>query len=476
MTVDRHQHRMSDTGPEAAAHYEQALDDLLFFRPAVADRAADALAAAPASPLAHCLAAHLAVLATEEKDTAAARESFAAYRAGLDESGFTARERAHLTAAQAGLEGDLFGAGRLLGELTVAWPRDVLALAAGHQIDFLTGDAARLRDRVGGALDAWDPADPQYGALRGMYAFGLEESGHYEQAEEAGLDALARNPRDVWGVHAVAHSHEMRGRFAEGVRFLDARTGDWASGNFLTVHNWWHYALFALEAGDTARVLDVYDAAVHPAGAPGLAMQLLDASALLWRLLLAGRADTGLAARWERLAGEWAERADGPHYAFNDAHAVMAYVGAGRIAEAERLVAARSRWLEDGADPAASNRAMTAEVGLPVCRALIAYGTGRYEDVVDLLLPVRHRLAFFGGSHAQRDAVQKTLVEAALRTPRTDLARTLLSERIALRPNCPYNWLARARLADALGEAAQAAASRHRADAQAAEGRRALGA
>ncbi|MCX5205352.1 tetratricopeptide repeat protein [Streptomyces sp. NBC_00237] len=470
MTVDRHDHPLSDTDRDGAQHYEQALDDLLFFRPEVVDRAADVLRASPASPMGQALAAYLAVLGTEEKDTAGARGPFVLFRTALEESGttrITPRERLHLAAAGACLDGDLHGAARLLDELSIGWPRDALALLAGHQLDFLTGDAGRLRDRIGGALSAWDQDDPHYGPLLGMYAFGLEESGHYEQAEQAGLDALARNPRDVWGVHGVAHSFEMRGRFTDGIRFLDARTADWATGNFLTVHNWWHYALFALETGDTARVLDIYDSAVHPPDAPPLAMQLLDASALLWRLFLAGR---DVSARWERLARGWAGRADGAHYAFNDVHAVMAYVGAGRVKDAGELVADRRRWLasaECGDRTALSNHAMTAGIGVPVCEALIAYGTGRDGEAVDLLMPLRHRLAAFGGSHAQRDAVQKTLLEAALRAGRHDVARALLSERIALRPTCPYNWLAQARLAERLGHHAEAATARHRARLQA---------
>ncbi|WP_030607330.1 tetratricopeptide repeat protein [Streptomyces sclerotialus] len=464
MTADRHGHRMSHTGADALVHYERALDHLVFFRPEVADSARAALDAAPRSVMAQVLAAYLGVLGTEEKDAATARDTFLRFRAGLDEEGLTPRERMHLAAAEAWLGGEIHRAGRLLGDLTVAHPRDVLALFAGHQHDFLTGDAQRLRDRIGGALGAWEPDDPHRGPLLGMYAFGLEESGHYERAEEAGLEALAQHPRDVWAIHGVVHTYEMRGRFTDGIRFLDARTDDWSDGTLLTVHNWWHYALYTLELGDAARVLKIYDAALHHEESAGVAMELLDAAALLWRLYLAGEDQGG---RWARLADAWERRDDGAHYAFNDAHAVMAFVGAGRIALAERLVADRQRWLV-GAAPTLSNRAMTADIGLPVCRALIAYGRQEYGRATDLLLPVRHRLHEFGGSHAQRDAVQRTLVEAALRAGRTDLARTLLSERIQLRPVCPYNWSAQARLEEQLGDPVRAAAAREKAAAQAA--------
>lgn len=487
---------MTDTGAEALTHYEQALDDLLFFRPRIMETVRSVLAAAPQSVLGQTLAAYLGVLGTEERDAVAAREGFLRFRSGLDPERLTSRERMHLAAATAWLDGDIHGAGRILGDISIAFPRDALALFAGHQRDFLTGDAQRLRDRVGGALDAWDEDDPHHGPLLGMYAFGLEESGHYEHAEEVGLAALAQNPRDVWGIHSVVHTYEMRGRFSDGIRFLDTRTDDWANGTLLTVHNWWHYALYALESGDTARVLAIYDSALHHDRSTGAAMELLDAAALLWRLYLAQDEQS---ARWERLADAWENRQDGPHYAFNDAHAVMAYVGAGRIAQAQRLVQDRESWLAEQPDVSGrphgahhahhahssnramtddisngvvtaeiSNRAMTADIGLPVCRALIAYGQQDYSRAADLLLPVRHRLNGFGGSHAQRDAVQRTLVEASLRAGRTELARTLLSERIQLRPICPYNWSAKARLEEQLGHLTQATAARERAAAQAA--------
>ncbi|MCA6093820.1 tetratricopeptide repeat protein [Streptomyces sp. SCA3-4] len=450
---------MTYTGTDAVRHYDNALDCLLLFREDVTAEVRAVLADSPRSVLGNVFQAYLGLLGTEETDAAVARTAFAGFRRGVDLAEVTPRERLHVEAAASWLDGDLHRAGRLLGEVTTVCPQDALALAVGHQIDFFTGNAVLLRDRIGGALSAWDEADPRYGFLLGMYAFGLEEAGHYGQSEQVGLAAVERNARDVWGIHAVVHAYEMQGRFADGIRYLDERSGDWAEGNYLNVHNWWHYALYLLEAGRTDRVLEVYDAAVHHDGSAGVAMELLDAASLLWRLTLAG---AGTGGRWAALADAWAARRDGAYYVFNDVHAVMAYVGADRIADAERLLLDRQAWSER-TGPEVSNVAMTAEVGLPVGRAIVAYGQGRYDDVVDLLLPLRYRLHAFGGSHAQRDAVQRTLVEAAVHAGRHDVARTLLSERISLRPVCPYNWQARARLADRLGDTAGAAAGRLRA-------------
>ncbi|MEU4212452.1 tetratricopeptide repeat protein [Streptomyces sp. NPDC026206] len=450
---------MTWTGADSVRHYENALDCLLFFREEVTVEVGAAVSAAPRSVMGNVFMAYLGLLGTEEKEAAGARKLFEEFRRGVHLSDVTPRERMHIDAASSWLDGDIHRAGRVLGEISVACPRDALALAVGHQVDFFTGNAVLLRDRIGGALSAWDEDDPHYGPLLGMYAFGLEEAGDYRRSEEVGLAAVQRNARDVWGIHAVVHAFEMQGRFAEGIRYLDERTGDWADGNYLNVHNWWHYALYALEAGRTDRVLEVYDAALHNEGSAGVAMELLDAASLLWRLHLGG-VDTGN--RWAALADAWAGRRDGAYYVFNDVHAVMAYVGGDRIADAERLIRDREAWIRR-AGPGVSNVPMTAEAGLPVCRALVAYARRRYDEAVALLLPLRHRFHAFGGSHAQRDAVQRTLVEAALHAGHHEVARTLLSERINLRPVCPYNWGAHARLADRLGDAAGAAAGRRRA-------------
>jgi hypothetical protein len=219
------------------------------------------------------------------------------------------------------------------------------------------------------------------------------------------------------------------------------------------VHNWWHCALFTLETGDLPAVRRVYDERIHHAQSAGLALELLDASALLWRLLLDGHDET---ARWAALAPAWGAQVDTPFYVFNDLHAVMAWAASGDVARAERLVADRERYLAEPR-PGASNYAMTARIGLPACRAVLAFVEGRYAATVDLLAPIRHHLNEFGGSHAQRDVLHRTLLEAAFRADRRDLASFLLRERLHARPDSPYNWRQQARLMTAAGDDAAAA-------------------
>jgi len=59
--------------------------------------------------------------------------------------------------------------------------------------------------------------------------------------------------------------------------------------------------------------------------------------------------------------------------------------------------------------------------------------------VVELLLPLRPAAHRFGGSHAQRDVISLTLIEAALRSGQARMARALVAERRSLKPSSPFN-------------------------------------
>ena len=319
-------------GEDAVAEYDESIHALLRFGSGILEHAPRLIREHPDVPMAQALMAYLSLSSTDFPDVANARNCWNAMgRLAMNE-----REQAHHKAIGAWVAGDWLGASAALDDLLLRWPADLLALQLGHQLDFFVGDAANLRDRPGRTLPALDPQHPHTGFVRGMQAFGLEESGDYGAAEAAGLAALEVNPDDVWGVHAVVHVREMQGRVDEGIRFLVDREADWGSDNLFMVHNWWHLALYLLEAGETARALEIYDAEVHNAKSDGVPLEMVDASALLWRLLLDGQ-DTG--DRFGVVADAWASRlTPASWYVFNDLHGVMALVGAGRFAEAERHI------------------------------------------------------------------------------------------------------------------------------------------
>lgn len=458
MTVDARGLSMTGSG-EAAQRYDQAIDHLIRFHPQVVDAGAAAVAVDQDCVLAKVFCAYLALMSTEEGAVAEARDALGGLHADDASAVLLPRERAHVAAAERWIDGDMSGAGELLGAISVEYPRDLLALSVGHQIDFFTGDAVTLRDRIGRAIGGWRPDDSQLGFVQGMYAFGLEETNLYGQSEEVGQAAVERNPDDVWGIHAVVHTYEMAGRVPDGVRFMRSREADWQRGNFLNVHNSWHYALYLLQGGDTAGALAMYDRMIRHAGSQDAALELVDASALLWRMHLEG---TQVGDRWRPLSAAWARVLRPGFYPFNDMHAVMSFIGNGELESAEDLV----RELDDVVSrPSAGSTgwAMTELIGLPVCRSMVHFGRGEYDQVISGLLPIRTRVHQFGGSHAQRDAVERTLLEAAIRAGRFDLAAALVSERLSVRECNTYAWSKRAWLKDAAGDRDGAASALARA-------------
>jgi hypothetical protein len=95
---------------------------------------------------------------------------------------------------------------------------------------------------------------------------------------------------------------------------------------------------------------------------------------------------------------------------------------------------------------------------------MVHFGRGEYDSVIADLLPIRTGVHTFGGSHAQRDAVERTLLEAAIRANRLDLASALISERLSVRECNTYAWSKRAWLSGLAGDKDGAASAQARAD------------
>lgn len=433
---------------KALEHFNQALDDFIHFRGALVENIDAAIATDPDFALGYAYKGYVGVLGTEPKDALAAKTIVDNFLKSTNLSRFSERERLHLQAAKTLLGGDFHGSSKQLADISKQYPRDILALSIGHQLDFFTGNATLLQQRIERALPAWTSEDKYYSNLLGMFSFGLEEAGNYAKAEEIGLEAVERNPKDVWGIHAVTHTYEMQANFSKGMKYLDARKEDWAKGNFFLNHNWWHYALYTLEVGQDGRALDIHDSVLFTENQADLALQLLDATALCWRLYLEGH---DVRERFVKHAELWKGKLEPAFYAFNDMHVAMAFVGAGFEQDAEAFIATREKWLMTESLETVSNVQMTRNIGLPICKAVLAFGREQYVEAVSLLYPIRHRLHEFGGSHAQRDVVLMTLVEAALRG-NDKRATEILNERFEVKARSPYNWLKQATLLEQLGE------------------------
>ena len=402
--IDHRGCSVSGAEPAALEAFERALAAYQGWRDGAEAPLAFALQEAPDFVMAHVLQAYLLVCSRDPRRLAMARPTLArAVALPANE-----RERLHLAAIAALLDDDDFDVARAtLGKLLALEPRDALALQVAHSLDYVAGDMQCMNERVAAVLPAWSPDLPGFHAVLAMHAFGLEENGRYDEAEASARAALALDPLDARAHHAMAHVFEMTGRPEAGENWLADHADGWENDTVVATHCWWHRGLFQIALGRPDRALDIYHHQVR-AGRSDAVADLIDASALLWRIELAG-CDVG--ARWLELADAWSPRIDDGFCSFNDLHAMLAFVGARDWQRADRLV----RSLRSAYVKPSRHGTTTRLLGLAACRALAAFGRGDDMLAITLLasLPAQaHRL---GGSHAQRDVLQLTMQRAAER-------------------------------------------------------------
>ncbi len=356
--------------PAALRHYDAAVAKLLIFNNDPVAEVDQATAIDAGLVMGHVLKGLLCVLGTEKSLLPDAQSALAAGKSVA--TGASERERKHLRGLESWIEGRLHDACATWEDILVDEPSDALAMLAAHQGDFFLGQSSELRDRVARRLPSIEQGSRLEGYYQGMYAFGLEEMADYARAEEAGQRAVSSDRRDAWAIHAVAHVMEMTNRIEDGQAWLSTRADDWSPDNFFAVHNWWHLALYYFDQHRWDEVLKIYDTRVRGSDSTVI-MDMLDASALLWRLKLH---DVDVGARWQRMAEAWEPRIDDGWYSFNDTHAMMAFAGAERRDLAERLLTVMRKTAQASTD----NGTMTRTVGLPVAEAILAFAEGRYGD------------------------------------------------------------------------------------------------
>jgi tetratricopeptide (TPR) repeat protein len=314
----------------------------------------------------------------------------------------------------------------ILTHILEEFPRDIVALKLVQFLLFYSGDSARMQATVAAALPAWDESVPAYGFALGCHAFGLEESGEYDAAERAGRRAVALNPDDIWGAHAVAHVFEMQDRVAEGLGWIDALAPHWRAANNFAFHVWWHRCLYLLALRRFDEVLERYDREVRTDSTDDY-LDVTNAISLLWRLEQRGVA---VGHRWNELIERAAQRRDDHITVFADTHYAIALAASEPDAAAGWDQSARAYATQSRETQAA----IMDEVGLALGTAAIAHRRGDFSAALDRLLPLRAAIHRIGGSHAQRDPFAELLIDAAVKAGRHDVARDLLRERLAARP------------------------------------------
>lgn len=318
-------------------------------------------------------------------------------------------------------------------------PTDVFAHRVIQQELFWCGDANTMKAVTSRALKSFKSTEADYSTFLAVYAFSLEEAGDRTEAERYGREAVALDPNDPWAAHAVAHVLEMDGRNEEGIAWIEPLTPNWDGVNQMKHHLWWHLALFYLESGEHARILDLIDTQIRNPESP-LVQAMPDAyidiqnvASMLLRLQVRG-VDVG--DRWHTIADFCAERIDNHESPFTSAHAVMTLAACGRTDEAKTLIASLEAFARENKSSLASR---VHAASLPASRASLAWFSQDYEGVVNNLMPARRDLWRMGGSHAQRDVFVQILFDASRRLDRADLTSTILDDLAATGFTHPEN-------------------------------------
>jgi hypothetical protein len=197
-----------------------------------------------------------------------------------------------------------------------------------------------------------------------------------------------------------------------------------------------------MEGLDVPGVLRLVDK--HLSGdAVQITLQRVDAAAIYWRLHLLGEDVSALCAAL--LDGWPADDDSAGYYAFNDVHRVLAMIGAGQPARAEAWVARCAERAMTAEDARRSNHTTAREVGLPLMRGLLQLARGDAAGAADAIYTVRALAQRVGGSHAQRDLIDQTLLAAAAAGGRRAIGRALLNERRMAKPLTPLTryWIER---------------------------------
>lgn len=382
------------------------------------------LAADPGHVRGWCVKGLAAIILARRELVAGAREALTIARGHARRSPSTV-DRLYVAALERALAIDFAGAWSALDTALDHNPDDALAAKIGHSLRFMRGDAAGMREQAERVAARAAPDHPHRGYLLGMLAFAREETGDYAGAEAAGREGVALAPDDAWGIHAVAHVHEMTNAPRLGLAWLESQADRTGHCNNFAGHVFWHRALFHIELGDPAAALDLYDHAVRAEQTDDF-RDLANAASLLVRLELEGVAVGG---RWRELADAAERRAGDGTLVFADLHYMLALARAGRTGAAASLIGRLAGPTEDAGDQAALAR----DIGVPAGRGIAAFADGRWQEAARALFAARPASQTLGGSHAQRDVFERLLIEACLRGGLTDLAGTLLAERVGQR-------------------------------------------
>jgi hypothetical protein len=418
MLTDRYGLPLSTRSSAARDAYVEGCEAKLTMYPGALEAFDRAIAADPGFALAHAAKAH----ALLERGDAAARASMAAANSLI--AGLSAREASHIAFFDLLSAGDTEAALSALAAHLNAWPRDALVLATTAFTNGLIGSSGRAgQKRV--LLELLDRLASSYGDdlwFTAHYGMALSENRQRAAARPKIDRSLAQNPKNPWAAHARAHLCYEEGDPNAARAFLASwLSTSYPSNGLLYSHLSWHLALGHLEAGDAAAAFRLFEEAFSPdvhSGPPR--GRVNDAVSFLWRWELAGHPRDAEA--W-RIVHDFANSAfPRAGVAFSDMHIALAQVVAGNDAGLKSRA-----WQID--ELARKGRYPSGPLVPAVSHAFAAFERQDFCAVIDALEPIAGELERIGGSRAQLDLVEFTLLNAYHGAYRLEDARRMVSVR-----------------------------------------------
>jgi Tfp pilus assembly protein PilF len=300
------------------------------------------------------------------------------------------------------------------------WPRDAMvATLAANQTGLIaiSGSPAREQELV----DYLAALAPQYGDdwwFNTHYGMALSEVGRQAEAWPLLEASLAARPRNAALAHSIAHFHYENGQHAAAVAFLRAWLADYPRKGGLHGHLHWHLSLVLLQQGDVAAGFQLFEDAFAAEDYAGPAMvKVFDAASYLWRAELAGHPRD--AARWQRVHEYCHSNFPQPGLAYVDWHVALADAVQGNPEPRAAELATRA---SEGRYPSGPGVATAA-------RGFAAFERGDHATAIAALAPILAERARLGGSRAQLDLLEFTLLRSYLASGRLDAARALVAAR-----------------------------------------------
>ena len=430
---DRNGHPLSTASREAAEQYNEGIERVIS-NGAFSERCLQAAVAADEGfALAHVALARQLQFQGRIAEAMASLESAKATVAGT-----TRREEQHVATLAACMELGTEAALAMVREHIAEWPTDAWVLYQASGVYSLVGFSGH-QDREQEQLDLLAPLEAAYGDdwwYLSSLAFAENELDMREPARRHAERSLQLFERSGHTAHTVAHVYFEAGEVDTGASFLDGWRPGFEREAPMYGHLAWHHALFELILGNFDRVDAIYESELRPAVSQEPALgRVADAASLLWRLMLGGRNGD---LPWRELSDFASERFPSAGLMFGDVHCAFAHAAAQNVDALERLAAQLHRRAEAGKLAAGSIVPALAD-------AIAAFVKGDYASVVQTLEPRLHEVVRIGGSRAQREVIEDTLIEACFRAGRFERAESLLRERVERRPNPrDLRWLERA--------------------------------